>query len=152
MLPQLPSTDNLSSSDGCAVAKQLLQRLQDKIKHIPDTVPPADEAHPLAAFAANPADHVSLDQDDWEDILNPMMHQAFGYGAAAGDRRELRGWARRGEYGLDGFHHFMEYFVIHRRLQGGLFEGKVEILLAAIDFECVMLLVDRISRTHDSML
>jgi len=31
-------------------------------KSIPDMVPPANEAHPLAAFAVNPADYVSLDQ------------------------------------------------------------------------------------------
>jgi len=50
---------------------------------------------------------------------------------------------------VDGFYWFMEYFIIHHKLQGGLFEGKVKILLAVINFECMMWLVDPISRTHD---
>ena len=128
------STSNLASSNCCTVAKQVLLCLHEQIKSIPDMVPLADDTHPLAAFVANPANHVSLDQDDWEDVLNPMMHRAFGYGVGVESREELRGLARRGDYSLDGFYRFMEYFVVHRRLQGGLLEGKVELLLAAIRF------------------
>jgi hypothetical protein len=101
---------------------------------IPHTVPAADEKHPLAIFSGNPADHIDANLDDWEDILNPMMHRAFGYGATA---EVLAGLVRRGKYGLDGFCQFMGYFVAHRGLQGGLLEGKVNVLLAAINSECV---------------
>lgn len=83
--------DDFHPSESCAVAKQLLRHLHEQITSIPDTLPPADERHPLAVFAGNPADHVNIDQDDWEDVLNPMMHQAFGYGAGAGSENELKG-------------------------------------------------------------
>jgi len=36
---------------------------------------------PLAIFSGDPMCCVGPDQDDWEDVLNPMMHRAFGYGA-----------------------------------------------------------------------
>jgi hypothetical protein len=134
----MPASTTGCFSDGCTVATRLLQDLRKTMENIPDTIPHADEAHALAIFAGNPADYVSTDQDDWEDVLNPMMHRAFGYGADAEDEGELRGLARCGGYGLDGFCRFMEYFVAHRRLQVGLFEGKIKILLAAMNFECVM--------------
>ena len=48
------------------------------------------------------------------------------------------GLAQHGEYGLDGFYQFMYYFVVHRGLQHGLLEEKINILLEVIDFKCVM--------------
>jgi hypothetical protein len=67
--------------------------LQEKIKYIPDMVPPAGEAHPLAAFVVNPADHVSLDQDNWEDILNASGIQIWS---------SLRGWNGVERLGMTG--------------------------------------------------
>jgi hypothetical protein len=104
---------------------------------IPHTIPLADENHPLAIFSGNPTDHINANLDDWEDILNPMIHRAFGYGATVESEQVLAGLGRRGQYGLDGFYQFMDYFVVHRGLQGGLLEGKVNILLAVINFECM---------------
>ena len=69
------SANNLShSSNSCVVVGKLLQDLQEKIEIILHTLPLADEAHQLAVFAEDPASHISLEEDDWEDILNPMMH------------------------------------------------------------------------------
>jgi hypothetical protein len=97
---------------------------------IPDTLPLGDESHRMAEFAIDPASSISMGQENWEDVLNPMMHRAFGYGAVTEGEGTLRGLARRGEYDLDGFLQFIEYFIVHCRVQGGLFEGKVKILLA----------------------
>jgi len=43
---------------------------------IPETVPLADKDHPLASFSGDLAVCIGHDLDDWEDILNLMMHQA----------------------------------------------------------------------------
>ena len=80
--------------------------------------------------------------DNWEDILNPMVHRAFGYGMMTEGEQALRGLAWQGKYRLDGFYQFMDYFVVHHGLQGGLLEGKVNMLLAAINSECMTYLAD----------
>ncbi|KAF8220693.1 hypothetical protein L208DRAFT_1332334 [Tricholoma matsutake] len=70
-------------------AKQLLRHLADRIADILDTIPLADEKH-LAIFSGAPAGHIVPDLHDWEDILNPMMHWAFGYGATTENTEILK--------------------------------------------------------------
>lgn len=72
-----------------------------------------------------------MPEDDWEEILNPKMKSAFGWGRESVDE----GFARRGLNGLDGFLRFLEYFVTWRGLKGALIETKVVTLLEAIEKE-----------------
>lgn len=135
----LAPTDNLAHpSASCALVKRLLEQLHVSMEAIPQTLPHAGEEHPLAIFSGNPASSIGIDMDDWEDTLNPMVHHAFGYGAMMEGKQVSRSLAQQGKYGLDGFYQFMDYFVIHHGLQGGLLEKKVNMLLAAINFECMM--------------
>lgn len=110
------------------------------MENIPHTIPPANDKHPLAVFSGNLAHQVNTDVNNWEDILNPVVHQAFGYGLMMENKAMLKGLARCGKYGLDGFCQFVEYFVIHRGLQGGLVERKVNVLLVVINSGCVILI------------
>ena len=96
--------------------------------NILDTIPLADEKHPLEIFSGAPAGHIVPDLNDWEDILNPMMHQAFGYGATT-NTEILKSLPQQGTHSLNGFYQFINYFVVHWGLQGSLFEGKIELTL-----------------------
>ena len=116
----------------CPIAFKLMQELKAKIEAIPNNIaPPAQLDHPLVAFSGDPADCVQGGfKDDWEEVLNPRMKQAFGWGE--GSDKVERDFAQRGKMGLDGFLRFVGYFVEHRGLLGRLIETKVTILLDAI--------------------
>lgn len=60
----------------------------------------------------------------------------FGYRATT-DSETLKNLSWCGLHGLDGFHEFINYFVVHWGLQGSLLEGKIELLLVAIEAECI---------------
>ena len=66
-------------------------------------LPLADEKHCLAIFVVNPKDVIDDSADVWE-ILNPMIHQAFGYGAGVEDApvELLKTLAVGGNYGING--------------------------------------------------
>ena len=66
--------------------------------------------------------------DDWEEVLNPKMKAAFGWNQ---DGLEM-GYARRGEFGLDGFVKFIGYFIHQRSLNGALLETKITALIETI--------------------
>jgi hypothetical protein len=97
-------------------------------------LPLANEKNSLAIFAVNPENVINDGEDVWE-ILNPMVHQAFGYGANVEDApvEFLKALAVSGKFGIDGFYHFMKYFVQHRGLSESLLESKVDLLIRAVD-------------------
>ena len=106
-----------------------MRELKVGVEAMPKDVEPAPLDHPLAAFSGDPAKCVlGIVENDWEDILNPRMKRAFGWG----ESRVECDFTQRGEAGLDGFLNFVGYFVDHRGLLGALIETKVTILLDAI--------------------
>ena len=121
-------------SKGCPHAIGILQKLQEKMDLIPKETAPAGPEHPLAVFSENPAECTNgagVPENDWEEILNPKMKSAFGWGRESFEE----GFAQRGLNGLDGFVRFIGYFVTWRGLKGSLIEMKVETLLQAIEKE-----------------
>jgi hypothetical protein len=138
----------------CPVAKWLLSELTNKMKQIPDTTPDASEDHHLAIFSGDPAGCVSSELDNWEDVLNPMMKWAFDWGTNTENFEVMKGLAWRGRNGLGGFYRFIKYFIIHRGLQGVLVETKVRIILAAINFKCIILVLDQLKllETHNDII
>ena len=89
LAPSSPSSTRASSipssslptqtREPCTTAICLLDHLREKLNQIPTTEPEATETHRLASFAADAESYVLGDpQDDWENVLNPMFHQAFG--------------------------------------------------------------------------
>ena len=63
----------------CAHATKLLERLQAATNRIPRSTALAGDNHPLAIFSADLKATVPIGLDCWEEILNPMMKQAFGW-------------------------------------------------------------------------
>ena len=135
--PSLTRASSIPSSslptqtqEPCTTAICLLDHLREKLNQIPTTEPEATETHRLASFAADAESYVLGDpQDDWENVLNPMFHQAFGWG----EDTTLQGLVQRGRYGLDGFVKFVGYFVELRGLEDGFIREKIEKLIEAID-------------------
>ena len=113
-------------------AVSLLQELEVAVKRIPGDTPSATPGHRLNIFAVEPRTCVAKPgEDDWFS-LNQMMKSSFGWGESemAAVVPQL---LNQGTYGLDGFIHFLTYFVQERGLQGALFETKVEAILKEID-------------------
>ena len=122
----------VNQPDPCLSALKLMQQLKVKIEAMPkDIALPTQTDHPLAAFSGDPANCILGGfEDDWEEVLNPRMKQAFGWGEDSDKVEQDFAW--RGEMGLDGFLKFVGYFVDHCGLLGALIETKVTILLDAI--------------------
>ena len=75
-----------------------MQQLKAKMEAMPKDIEPAQLDHPLAAFLGDPANYaLGSFEDDWEEVLNPRIMQAFGWG------KDRVGWdfVQRGETGLE---------------------------------------------------
>ena len=126
--PVSSSSESLEPSP----AVRLLDSLYQKLGQIPASLPEATNSHALAEFSADAAKSViGVPADDWEDLLNPMFHRAFGWGNMNG----IRDLIQRGQYGLDGFIKFVWYFAENRGLEDGCIREKVERIMEAIDVE-----------------
>lgn len=84
----------------------------------------------------DPSSCIRPDADDWEDILNPMLKGAFGWGEDA-MHEAVKGMLHRGQYGLDGFIRFIRFFVMSCGLKGGMVESKIKALLEEMELWCV---------------
>ena len=123
--------------EACAIAAELLSRLQIAVERIPSDNPLATAEHRLNEFSKDPSTVVQGPaDDDWEEVLNPMMKRAFGWGEDA-TRVAAKEMLQRGQYGLDGFLAFIRYFVMRRGLKGGMFEPKVTAILEELETSCV---------------
>lgn len=122
----------------CPIAMSLLSKLREGVERIPTANPIATEDHRLREFGGDPSNYIQHEHEDedWEELLNPMMKRAFGWGDHEMDE-SAKQMLHRGQNGLDGFIGFIEYFVMRRGLMGGLIEPKVMSVLKALDVACV---------------
>jgi hypothetical protein len=127
-------TQSATQREPCPLAVTLLSKLRVGVERIPGEVPPADGDHPLAVFAGDPTAYSNDECDDWEEVLNPLLKRALGWGI---DDGEMKGMAREGKNGIEGFLTFIDFFVMNRGLVGALIETKCMTLLKAIDNEYV---------------
>jgi hypothetical protein len=126
-----------TETGACTVASELLSRLEKAIKRIPSDKPHATIEHRLSEFSNDPSTVVQGPaDDDWEEVLNPMMKRAFGWGDDA-TRAAAKEMLQRGQFGLDGFLKFIHYFVERRGLKGGMFESKIMGILEELETSCV---------------
>jgi hypothetical protein len=98
-----------------------------RIEALSTDVGVADERHPLAAFAGNPAGCVDAGEDAWEKFdgpLNTLLQKP---------PEELQHLVRVGEKGLIGLCRLLKYLVTYHQVSGVLLEGKLERLMNAID-------------------
>ena len=120
-----------SNLSGCPVGVAILWKFRAHIEGLPLDVGEADYLHPLAEFAGDPVGCVEDGEDAWEKFdgpLNCLLQKPPD---------ELQNLVRVGEKGLIGLCRLLEYLVVHHRLTGYLFEGKLERLMLAIDKVCV---------------
>jgi len=61
---------------------------------IPETAPLTDDTNPLAIFSGDPDACVPPDVDCWEDVVNPMMKAAFGWGNDSMRAKMVVGWGK----------------------------------------------------------
>lgn len=129
----------------------LLSKIRKGIERIPNTELPATPEHRLHEFGGDPSSCVHPEVEDWEDLLNPMMKRAFGWGDHQ-MKESARDMLHRGQYGLDGFINFIEYFVTRHGLMGGLIETKLGAVLEALESACLTPTwrSERTKQTHET--
>ncbi|KAH6885601.1 hypothetical protein BKA70DRAFT_1377423 [Coprinopsis sp. MPI-PUGE-AT-0042] len=122
----------LSSESSAAAAEPLLARLRHLVNQLPATIPEGTDDNVLAAFAGDPSKKDAPDIPSieiWEHWLNKFMKEHLGW---AGDV-DSSAIIRRGEKGVTGLLRFVEYFVIKREVDASLFEGKLTLLMDAME-------------------
>ena len=102
------------------------------MEQIPASKPEAAVNHWLSAFSGDPSSCIVQGNNDWEDILNPMMKDTFGWGEDAMCEvvKEMMHW---GQCGLDGFRQFLQFFISHLGLKGMMFKSKIKVLLEELE-------------------
>ncbi|KAJ7782583.1 hypothetical protein DFH07DRAFT_764716 [Mycena maculata] len=119
----------------CAHAQDLLRQLRSRFDNIPAFAPLVDSTHPLADFAVDPflefpQQRTSL--DNWDEILLPMLHKAFGWGEL--DPKLSLAYISLGKYGLTSFCAFFEFFVVERQLKGYQIMPYFDFLLRGVEY------------------
>lgn len=98
---------------------------------LPVSVPVAVDDDVLAKFAVKLP--VVAKEDAWE-VLDPMLNNAVGWGMSA---EEVVPLIRRGEKGVEGLWKYVRGFVVEYGVPGALLEGKMAVLLKAIEIRYV---------------
>ncbi|KAJ7598326.1 hypothetical protein C8J56DRAFT_1091577 [Mycena floridula] len=115
---------------GDPVGLHYLAILRKKVVTIPLSVPDGqvDENGAMAAFGVDPTGY-DPDEEAWQ-TLDPILNQFLGYGTTA---EIVAGKVRRGLYGLDGLVAHLAHFIQERGITGNLLEGKMKVLMHALD-------------------
>lgn len=108
---------------------KILHDLSRAINSLPDTVPLALPSDAIYAFSSTPSDLILDGQDAWEDIVNPTLDRAFGFGTT---QQSIRDFIRRGEHGMYAVHRYFKACIQDLHIDAGLLEGKVERLVEAM--------------------
>lgn len=117
----------------CPIATRLLRELRVGIDQLPDAVPEGQDGDALAVFSGDPEAYTTPEatsDEVWEQTLHPLLTNALGWKKTMEEAAQL---VRRGEKGVEGLWRFLNYFVSRRGLQGGLLEGKLRVLIDAIN-------------------
>ena len=114
----------------CPLARMLLKKLQTAVSHLPQTVPEGSDDDAMAIFALAPEFLVDADVEDPWESLDPLLNQFCGYQASA---EAVAARIRRGERGMVGFCRVLSYFTTEKGLSGSLIEGKVAVVLKALE-------------------
>lgn len=100
---------------------------------LPESIPEAIDGDVLAKFAVELP--VVSKEGAWE-VLDPMLNNLVGWGRSP---EEVAGLIRRGAKGVEGLWKYIRGFVIEYGVSGALLEGKVRVLLNAMEIRCVHL-------------
>lgn len=107
-----------------------------KLRKLADLLPPSDPLanaeDRLAKLSGPPGtfDNPQCPANElWEEVLNGVLKDVLGWGCKILPRDIIR----RGKDGLDGLICFVEYFVMNRGVEEGLFEGKLALLIEEME-------------------
>jgi hypothetical protein len=95
-------------------------------QHILEVAPVNDQKG--AAFNCDPSTIACTDDDCWE-IIDPILNRVLGYGITL---ETVADDICRGEISVLALSRFFRYFVTEKGIKGGLLEGKIAILTAAL--------------------
>jgi hypothetical protein len=125
-MPIFP-TPSPSRQISCSKAAVLLTELRMCINGLPDTIELAGDECPLARFSGSFEGSVSEGEDAWEVWNQPLdteLQKSQG---------EMMMLVKHGAKGLDAIYRLFEYLASVHNIPGALLEGKVGLLLQAID-------------------
>jgi len=117
---------------GCELGRKLIAELRAAAEQLGEDVPIATESDEISAFGRATAEANCMGvatEEVWETV-NPVLDRFLGF------RRplvEIESLVRRGERGIEGFCQYLAYLVEEKEIQGGLVEGKVKVLIDAIN-------------------
>uniref|UniRef100_A0A8H7XX72 Uncharacterized protein n=1 Tax=Psilocybe cubensis TaxID=181762 RepID=A0A8H7XX72_PSICU len=144
-LCETTTTDNVLSQPppsvtpepSCApTVKWFKSNLANALQTLVDGLPPPSTDIALAdnilsAFHTDPSNYnnpLVSDEDLWEEVLNPLLKDILGWGTELDVEAIVRG----NRDGLNGLAPFVEFFVVCRRVDEALFEGKLGHLMSAL--------------------
>ena len=123
---------NTSRRQGCDFGWDLLQQLKDAERSMGSNIPIGQQGDKIAAYGRESAIAQCLnipDDEVWE-VVNPGLDRLLGFGRALDDIQSI---IRRGPLGVLGLLEYLTYLVEERGINGGLIEGKVNVLIDAIN-------------------
>ena len=88
----------------------------------------SDELSGFGRVRAEAAECMDVPDDEISEIVNPGLDRLLGFGKSA-----LEAIVRRGEMGVKGFCQYLAYLIEEKGIEGGLIEGKVKVLIGAIN-------------------
>ncbi|TFY55061.1 hypothetical protein EVG20_g9459 [Dentipellis fragilis] len=108
-------------------ALDVLAHIVKAAQDLPQDVPEAKESDLIASIVhrGGPDDP----REAWE-YLDPMLNQLLGYGVSV---EEVSRHVRRGPLGVEGLCRYINGFVLEYGITGDLLEGKLRILLQAVE-------------------
>jgi len=117
---------------GCELGRKLIAELRTAAEQLGEDVPIATESNEISAFgwATAEANCMGVMTEEVWETVNPVLDRFLGF------RRplvEIKSLARWGERGIEGFCQYLTYLVKETGIQGGLIEGKVKVLIDAIN-------------------
>lgn len=106
----------------------MLGGLRQATTHLPNSIPEANDDDVLARFTAKLP---LVDRDSAWEFLDPILNNVVGWGASV---EKVAGLIRRGPKGLEAMVRYLESFVVEYGISGVLLEGKIAVLMKAIEF------------------
>jgi hypothetical protein len=125
--------ENTSRRLGCKFGWDLLLRLKDAERTMDSNIPIGQQGDEIAAYGKVSAMAQCLDipNDEVWEVVNPGLDRLLGFGRALDDIQSSI--IRRGPLGVLWLLEYLTYLVEEKGINGGLIEGKINVLIDGIN-------------------